>query len=53
MFALNLRMIDFPRFEKVIGKMIKFDERVIDNLLKKNNFDEKHKKYHINKNKKS
>lgn len=38
MFAINLRILDFSRFEKTITKMAKVDERIYDNLLKKNQF---------------
>ena len=38
LFALNLRTLDFPRFEKTLLKLSKADERITDNLLKRSAF---------------
>lgn len=52
MHALNLRVLDYPRFEKVVNKMVKIDCRIVDNLLKRLKFEVKGKKEHIRKDKK-
>jgi hypothetical protein len=38
LYALNLRTIDLSRFEQIITKLVKTDERVVDNLLNKSKF---------------
>lgn len=53
MFAINLRTLDFPRFEKTIIKLSKADDRITDNLLKRSAFDAKLRQYHIRNNKKA
>ena len=36
--AINHRVIDFPKFEAIIARLIKIDEKIIDNLLSKGRF---------------
>lgn len=52
LFALNQRTIDFSRFEQIMMKLVKTDERVIDHLLEKSKFEVKTKRNQIKNNKK-
>lgn len=53
MYAINQITLDFAGFEKVIDKMIAFDEKIRENLLKKSAFQVKQRINNINKDKKS
>ena len=52
LFALNLRQLDYSRFEQIISKLVKTDARVIDHLLEKGRYEVKSKKNDIKMNKK-
>jgi len=51
MHAINLRIIDFDRFEQIIKKVIKNDLKIVDNLLNKPKYDHKHRQNQIKRNK--
>lgn len=53
MYAINQITLEFDGFEKVIDKLIAFDEKIRQNLLKKSSFEVKQKINNINKDKKS
>lgn len=53
MYAINQRTLEFQGFQKVIDKMISFEEKIRENLLKKSAFEVKQRLNNINKDKKS
>jgi hypothetical protein len=46
-----MRIIDFDRFEQIIKKIVKNDLKIVDNLLSKSKYDQKHKLNQIKRNK--